>query len=58
MIGSNQDTLKFTYNDITYIKFKAKDLIEEIKQYNGAVVLNIVGKAAVNRWNGMETPQI
>lgn len=58
VIGSNQDTLKFTYNDITYIKFKAKDLIEEIKQYNGAVVLNIVGKAAVNRWNGMETPQI
>lgn len=58
VIGSNADTVKFTYGDITYIKFKAKDLIEEFRKFNGKVLVNIVGRGNLNRWGGRTTPQI
>ena len=34
VIGKNKDTLKINKNGITYIKFFAKDLINEISKYN------------------------
>ena len=57
-IGSNKDTLKFTFNDITYIKFKAKDLINEFAQYSDKISITVAGKGNVNSWGGRETPQI
>lgn len=57
-IGTNKDTLKFVFNDITYIKFKAKDLINKLAQYNGKISITIAGKGNVNVWGGRETPQI
>ena len=57
-IGSNKDTLKFVFNDITYIKFKAKDLINEFAQYNDKISITVAGKGNVNSWGGRETPQI
>jgi len=57
-IGSNKDTFKFVFNDITYIKFKAKDLINKLAQYNGKISITIAGKGNVNVWGGRETPQI
>lgn len=57
-IGSNKDTLKFVFNDITYIKFKAKDLIDEFAQYNDKISITVAGKGNVNSWGGRETPQI
>ena len=57
-IGTNKDTLKFIFNDITYIKFKAKDLINKLAQYNGKISITIAGKGNVNVWGGRETSQI
>lgn len=57
-IGSNKDTLKFTFNDITYIKFKAKDLINKFAQYSDKISITVAGKGNVNSWGGRETPQI
>lgn len=57
-IGSNKDTLKFTFNDITYIKFKAKDLINEFAQYSDKISITVAGKGNINSWGGRETPQI
>lgn len=57
-IGTNKDTLKFVFNDITYIKFKAKDLINELAQYNGKISITVAGKGNINSWGGKETPQI
>lgn len=59
VIGSKKDTLKFAFNGITFIKFRATDLIEEIGQY-GDVTLNltIAGKANMNYWGGRATPQV
>lgn len=57
-IGTNKDTLKFVFNDITYIKFKAKDLINELAQYSGKISITVAGKGNINSWGGRETPQI
>ena len=57
VIGKNKDTLKISKNGITYIKFFAKDLINEISKYN-EMQLTIVGTANLNEWMGNVTPQI
>ena len=57
VIGKNKDTLRFEKNGIVYIKFFAKDLIEELKQYND-IKLEVVATANLNVWNGRTTPQL
>ena len=56
-MGTNKDTVKITKNGIAYIKFKAKDLIEELNKYN-KIKMEIVGRANINEWGGRITPQI
>ena len=58
VMGKNQDTIKFTKNGISYLKFFAKDLIEELKDKNDELKLEVVGKANLNQWMGSITPQI
>ena len=58
IIGSNSDTIRFTYNGIVYLKFKANDLINKLKDIHDDMLINIVGRANVNRWGGRITPQI
>lgn len=58
IIGKNQDTLRFTKNGITYIKFKATDFINELAEKDGNIILNICGRAVINEWNGIRKPQI
>jgi single-stranded-DNA-specific exonuclease len=57
IMGKNQDTIKIVKNGIAYMKFFAKDMIEELRQY-GDITMEIVGKANLNNWNGIITPQI
>ena len=57
VIGKNKDTLKFEKNGITYIKFRAKEEIEQLKQFND-IKINLVGKGNVNEWMGRYTPQL
>ena len=57
IIGSRADTLKFEKFGITYIKFFAKDMIEELNKYS-SIKLEIVGRANINEWMGRKTPQI
>ena len=56
--GARKDTIKFVINGITYIKFFAKDLIEEIKSKEGKLTMTVLGRGLVNRWMGREIPQI
>ena len=39
------------------MKFHAKDFIQELAQYND-IKLEIIGRANVNCWNNVYTPQI
>lgn len=57
ILGRNSDTLKIEKYGIAYMKFHAKDIIEELAQYDD-IKLNIVGRANVNTWMGHSTPQI
>lgn len=58
IIGAYKDTIKITFNNTTFMKFKAKDLIEQLQNYSSGFIATIVGRPSVNSWNGTETPQI
>ncbi len=58
IMGANKDTLKIESNGIAFMKFKAKDLIEEIKEQIDTIKLEIVGRANINEWGGHIIPQI
>ena len=58
IIGAYKDTVKITFNNTTFMKFKAKELIEQLQNYPHGFIATIVGRPSVNSWNGIETPQI
>jgi len=57
IMGKNKDTVKIVKNGIAYMKFFAKNLIEELNRHEN-IKLELVGKANLNEWNGTTTPQI
>lgn len=57
VIGKNQDTVRIEFNGITYIKFHAKELIEELQKYDD-MEITMIGRPNINNWRGMETPQL
>lgn len=58
IMGANQDTVKIEANGMSYLKFHAKDLIEELKNHTGTFTMEIVGKPNLNEWMGRVTPQM
>ena len=58
IMGKNQDTVKIEKFGVAYMKFHAKNFIQELGQYNGDVKLEVVGRANLNEWGGYKTPQI
>ena len=57
IMGKNSDTIKIEKFGIAYMKFHAKDMIQELAQYD-SVKLEVVGRANLNEWGGYQTPQI
>lgn len=57
IMGKNKDTVKFEKFGIAYMKFHAKDLIEELAQHPD-MKIEVVGRANLNEWGGRVTPQI
>ncbi len=58
VMGTNQDTIKFEYNGITYIKFHAKELINQLEQDPTISLIEVVGRMTINVWGNTKTPQI
>ncbi len=58
VIGKNQDTLKFNFNGITYVKFKATEIIEKLNTLGQNVIITCVGRGNINEWQETFTPQI
>ena len=57
--GARKDTLRFTYNGITYIKFFATKDIEKLMNYTAEeFTITIIGEGALNEWCGSTYPQI
>ena len=57
IMGKNQDTVKITKFGIAYIKFHAKEFLEELAKYDN-VKLEVVGRANLNEWMGNFTSQV
>ena len=57
IMGKNKDTVKFEKFGIAYMKFHAKDLIEELSKHP-SMKIEVVGRANLNEWCGKVTPQI
>ena len=57
IMGKTQDTVKITKFGIAYMKFHAKDFIEQLGKYD-EIKLEVVGRANLNEWMGRYTPQI
>lgn len=58
VMGTYQDTVKFNFNGVEYIKFKAKDLISEFRSHSSKINISVVGNAMINSWGGKQQPQI
>lgn len=58
-IGSKKDTVKFIFNDMVYMIFKAQDVIDQINAFSGNTLnITCAGRANINKWGGRTTPQI
>ena len=57
IMGSKQDTVKIEKFGVAYMKFHAKEFIEELSKYD-SIKLEVVGRANLNEWGGYITPQI
>ena len=58
IMGSNQDTVKIEADGMSYLKFHAKDLIEELNNLHEPFIMEVVGKPNLNEWMGRITPQM
>lgn len=59
MIGSKKDTVKFVFNGMTYMIFKAQDIIDQITETPGNTLnITCAGRANINTWGGRTVPQI
>lgn len=57
VIGSNKDTVKFSACGVEFIKFKDQNFIEKTKDMK-QINLTILGRASINNFMGMCSPQI
>lgn len=57
IMGRNKDTIKIVKNGVAYMKFFAKEMIQELSKYD-EIRMEVVGKANLNEWMGTTTPQI
>lgn len=59
IMGKNSNTIKIIKNGITYIKFFANDMIDEINMTpSDDLRINVIGKTNLNIWGNYVTPQI
>ena len=57
VMGKSADTVKIVKFGIAYMKFHAKQMLEDLAKYD-EIKLEIVGRANLNEWMGQYTPQI
>lgn len=57
VMGKSADTVKIVKFGIAYMKFHAKQMLEDLAKYD-VIKLEVVGRANLNEWMGQYTPQI
>ncbi len=56
--GAKTDTVRFSINGVTYIKFQTPNMGKKIENLSEQLYITVVGTVNVNEWNGTSTPQI
>lgn len=57
VIGTHKDTVKFEKFGVTYMKFFAKELIQDLQEHP-SMKIEVIGKCNMNEWMGTHKPQI
>ena len=57
VMGKNSDTVKIEKFGVTYMKFHAKDFLNDLSKYDN-IKLEVVGRGNLNEWMGSYTPQL
>ena len=57
VMGADKSSIKISYNDIDYVKFKDTDFIQEVMN-NRMKKLTIYGRANLNEWMGKQSVQV
>lgn len=58
IMGARNDTFKVECGPVSFLKFFATDLIQDIQQYGCNCSLDVVGEANLNDFRGRTAPQI
>ena len=58
VMGTNEESFKFTKNGISFVKFKDLEFYDQIMNAEEPLYLTIIGRANMNHWQGRSTPQI
>ena len=56
--GNNHDSIKFTVNNVACVMFKCRDVVEQVANSSGELVVSFVGKANLNEWYGHVNAQL
>ena len=57
VMGADRSSIKISYNEIDYVRFKDTDFIEEVTS-NRMKKLTVYGRANLNEWMGRQSVQI
>ena len=57
VMGKSSDTVKVTFNGVSYMFFKCADRLDEFEKYD-KMTITMVGRANLNEWGGHTTPQL
>ena len=56
-MGTNKDSMKISFNDVDYVRFKDADFVEEVMN-NRTKVLTVYGRANLNTFAGRTSIQL
>ena len=56
-MGTNKDSMKISYNDIDYVRFKDSDFVEQVME-DRTKLLTIYGRGNLNTFNGRTSVQV
>lgn len=57
VMGRTADTIKFIYNGVEYIQFRAKDFLKSIDGKD-EIIITVLGRGGINSFMGKRTPQL
>ena len=57
LMGTNKDSIKISYNNIDYVRFKDLDFIQEVLA-DRTQLLNVYGKINLNTYMGRTSVQV